>query len=99
MKNSTGYAIYRVKEKNEEINGLRVTLNTQLTENAKINGDSVSRKNQVSLIMLGSTMEETYILYGIEHPVFFYERSMACMRFEFYWFKIFYRVMLANGIF
>ena len=38
MKNLMGYAIYRVKEKNEEINGLRVTLNTQLTENAKING-------------------------------------------------------------
>ena len=38
MKNLTGYAIYRVKEKNEEINGLRVTLNTHLTENANING-------------------------------------------------------------
>ena len=38
MKKLTGYAIYGVKEKNEEIHGLRVTLNIGFIKNTKING-------------------------------------------------------------
>ena len=37
MKKLTGYAIYRVNEKIEEVNGLRVTQNIELKKNAKIN--------------------------------------------------------------